>query len=196
MYPGLEGSEINHKRSYCSDGVKQRPSKIQLMAVGGQIQTIEEDLPSWPQPLGIFTGGTTFNPDIFLETLRKMYDELVLKRESGGALSMEYAAFATLLKKRLKIFDEKDGPAALFELYRALVLKPNRKELVVERDSIRYLRVDCLREGSLSGSGGGGDGGGDSSGSGGSNSGSSDSGGGGSSSSSDPSDHDSELHAI
>ncbi|GBE83529.1 hypothetical protein SCP_0505830 [Sparassis crispa] len=128
-----------------------------------------------------------------------MYDELVLKRESGGALSMEYAAFATLLKKRLKIFDEKDGPAALFELYRALVLKPNREELVVERDGIRYLHVDCLGEGSLSGSGGGGDGGGDSSGSGGGNSGSGDSGGsggGGGGGGSDPSDHDGEPHAI
>ncbi|KAL6299496.1 hypothetical protein BKA93DRAFT_829872 [Sparassis latifolia] len=155
MWPGPEGSEINHKRSYCSDGVKQKPQKIQTVS-GAQVKTVLEEPPQWPQPPGIFTGGTHFSPDIFLATLRSMYEQVVVKGEPGDERSMEYMAFAALLEKRLKVVDNPDGRRmVLFELYRSLTLKPDRPGLIVEHDGIKHLWVDFLPENISDGCAGG-----------------------------------------
>ncbi|KAF8447599.1 hypothetical protein L210DRAFT_3326256, partial [Boletus edulis BED1] len=52
MYPGSEGSSLNHKRAYCSDGVRQ-------------VSKAGDEVPPWPQPQGIFTAGKTFHPQVF-----------------------------------------------------------------------------------------------------------------------------------
>ncbi|KAF8444446.1 hypothetical protein L210DRAFT_3311152, partial [Boletus edulis BED1] len=49
MYPSSEGSSLNHKRAYCSDGVRQ-------------VSKAGDEVPPWPQPQGIFTAGKTFHP--------------------------------------------------------------------------------------------------------------------------------------
>ncbi|KAL6307078.1 hypothetical protein BKA93DRAFT_770448 [Sparassis latifolia] len=143
MYPGTKGSRENHNRAYCMDGVRQKPKKVER-TVNGTPETITEDPPEFPQPRGIFSGGTHFHPDVFLRTVEHMYEQLVVRKGTGGALSMEYTAFATLLSKRLKVYD--DG-MALFELYSSLeIASPARAaNFVVERNGIKYLRIDYLR---------------------------------------------------
>ena len=148
MWPGREGASNNHNRGYCSDGVLQKAKKIdKQVGLGGQTETVIEILPPYPQPHGIFTRGSDFHPDVFLNTVSDMYDHVVVRGDSGGPLSMEYLAFAELLHKRVKVMA--DG-AALFELYASFntVLPRSSAALVVEKDGIQYLRVDRLAEAS------------------------------------------------
>ncbi|GBE80636.1 hypothetical protein SCP_0303530 [Sparassis crispa] len=149
MYPGPEGSDINHKRSFCSDGVRQKPKKLEML-VDGKIVKSVEDVPAWPQPSGIFSTGTHFNPHVFLATIRTMYEDLVVKRSTGGEHSMEYVAFAALLEKRTVVDvdpeSEPGGRMVLFELFKSLVVAPSSADLIVERGGIKYMRLDCLHE--------------------------------------------------
>ncbi|KAF8997454.1 hypothetical protein BDZ89DRAFT_915144, partial [Hymenopellis radicata] len=54
MYPGGLKGASNHKRGYCSDGVGQK---------------VDTETIPWPQPAGIFVGGTEFYPLKFLEAI-------------------------------------------------------------------------------------------------------------------------------
>ncbi len=144
MYPGPTGSPENHKRGYCSDGVRSKPPDD---APPGYL------LP-WPQPNGVFssdTGGTTFNPIPFLATLRDVYEKAVL----GGGQSdevVDFGAFTTMLHSRIVV--RADG-AVLFRLYSEFELGPCPEGLFVKGEELEegrggnegtsYLRVDCLR---------------------------------------------------
>ncbi|GBE81445.1 hypothetical protein SCP_0311740 [Sparassis crispa] len=150
MWPGPEGAGNNHKKSYCSDGVMQKPKTLQRM-INGSLQDVTEHPPDWPQPRGIFTGGTHFNPAAFLAAVRDMYDCVVVKSGTGGDHAMEYSAFAGLLSKRTVITD--DG-AVLFELYGSLEVTSEREhaDIIVQRNGIKYLRVNCLHSAPVTGS--------------------------------------------
>ena len=91
MYPGPSGSPENHKKGYCSDGVKP---------------TMKGDTtPDWPQPQGIFELGTKFNPANFLAALRNVYDQ-VTQGYSGDTLPMEFQALIKLLHSRLTVAED------------------------------------------------------------------------------------------
>ncbi|KAL6303301.1 hypothetical protein BKA93DRAFT_705858, partial [Sparassis latifolia] len=94
MWPGLEGSPENHRRSYCADGARQKPKKVQRV-VDGKTVMVTEQSPEFPQPPGVFMDGTHFHPGVFLKMVECMYEQLVVQK---GSL-----AFAVLLEKRLKI---------------------------------------------------------------------------------------------
>ncbi|OBZ70789.1 hypothetical protein A0H81_09131 [Grifola frondosa] len=82
-YPGGVGSKGNHKKQYCSDGVKPKDGT--------------DFSPEWPQPPGIFTSGAHFHPVAFLTTLREMYETTVMNDGRDVVVDMEYLAFANLL---------------------------------------------------------------------------------------------------
>ena len=96
MYPGPTGSPENHKRGYCSDGVRSKPPD----------NTPPGYLPPWPQPHGVFSSdasGTTFNPIPFLATLRDIYEKAVLGgRRDDEVDAMEFGAFAEMLHSRIR----------------------------------------------------------------------------------------------
>ncbi|KAI1789749.1 hypothetical protein LXA43DRAFT_892226 [Ganoderma leucocontextum] len=142
MWAGGEGGGDNHKKGYCSDGVKQRPA-----AVDG----ITEELPLWPQPNEIFTKGTTFWPKRFTRTVRELYDTLIPGHGLGGTKAMEYTAFADMLQARLTVTPATaDQPSSVhFKLYRGLTLgeQPERPSDLFTVDGVDYLHVSYLSEG-------------------------------------------------
>ena len=89
MYPGVGGASENHKKKYCSDGVKR------------SMKT--DKAPDWPQPPGVFDRGTTFNPIPFLTTIHSMYERIVIEGTDGDDLAMEYLSFAKLLQDRTTV---------------------------------------------------------------------------------------------
>jgi hypothetical protein len=130
MYPGPTGSSENHKKGYCSDGVKQVMKS--------------DTVPDWPQPQGIFELGTTFNPLKFLTTIRELYEVLVIQGSNGNDLAMEYEAFTKLLTSRTVTTDS----GILFKLFELEMPFSTPPELIVYHDGSRHLRIDCLRDGS------------------------------------------------
>ncbi|OBZ74117.1 hypothetical protein A0H81_06463 [Grifola frondosa] len=137
---------------YCSDGVRQKPAKVQR-TTGGTTETFVEELPDWPQPAGIFANGTHFNPAAFLSTVSDMYAALVTEKGTGGDRLMEYLAFADMLQKRVLI----EPGLVLFKLFSSLHLGPISEELVIERNGVRYLCVSALGGADDAAEGGGSD---------------------------------------
>jgi hypothetical protein len=102
-----------------------------------------ETAPEWPQPLGIFDAGTSFNPIQFLTTIRDLYDKIVTENAGGDDLELEYHAFARMLRDRTTV--TRDGHH-LFKLYDLRIPFNTPSRLIVEEHGKKYLRVDCLRD--------------------------------------------------
>jgi hypothetical protein len=131
MYPGAPGSPSNHKKGYCSDGVKQ------------VIKT--DTVPDWPQPPGIFKLGTKFHPLKFLATIHEVYENVVIKKSSFGEdLPIEYTAFGTLLHS---CTITTLAGQCLFKLFDLEMLVPPPPELIVKYEGLHYLQMDCLQDG-------------------------------------------------
>jgi hypothetical protein len=127
MYPGIPGSPDNHKKGYCADGVKQN-SKTQPPA-------------PWPQPQGIFTKGSYFNPIEFLNTLREVYESVVNGGENVD-LSLEHEAFAKMVMARNTVLQ---NGTVLFKLFDLEMPFTTPDQLLVDHGGSKYLRLDCLR---------------------------------------------------
>ncbi|KAJ6491110.1 hypothetical protein C8R45DRAFT_826085, partial [Mycena sanguinolenta] len=93
-YPGPSKSPENHKRSYCSDRFKPKLA--------------EEQPALWPLPAGIFTTGTEFHPFVFLERVRKVYEQLVELEIKRDDLTLEDDALMKLLELRV-VVDKSTG---------------------------------------------------------------------------------------
>jgi hypothetical protein len=136
MYPGPTGAPENHKRGYCSDGVKSKPPD----------NTSSNYLPPWPQPNGIFSSGTSFNPTAFLSAVREIYQKVIMGAGPGAdGVSMEYVAFAEMLTNRTSI--RADG-SVVFLLYPEFTTDSCPEEWITkggEFDGETYLRMDSLR---------------------------------------------------
>ena len=132
MYPGPTGSSENHKKGYCSDGVCQK----------AKLDSTDGPLPDWPQPLGIFTKGTSFHPLTFLSMIRELYDKVVEGALTEVEYSMEDEAFSRLLASRIRV---QDGQS-LFQMYNLEISAEQAisPSLLVECDGATYLRVGCL----------------------------------------------------
>lgn len=150
MYPGPSGSITNHKKGFCSDGVKQTLGSTQhtqqnrdIPSSNGQ-SVATYTLPDWPQPEGIFSDGTTFHPIAFLAKVGEVYERVLVKKDSGE-LMMEHEAFARLLLKRT--LTSEDG-SVLFKMYDLEASESDKtpEGLIVLRDGDRYLRLDCLSD--------------------------------------------------
>ncbi|KAF9012175.1 hypothetical protein BDZ89DRAFT_963654, partial [Hymenopellis radicata] len=120
---GLKGAG-NHKKGYCSDGVRQKASSI-----------------LWPQPEGIFAKGTDFSPIKLLESIRGLCERLGGTTISDPDLSMEDSALLDLLQTRLKTVNRQ----MVFTLVDGLEMPTNVPDtLFITIEGVRYLRVDCL----------------------------------------------------
>ncbi|RDX47536.1 hypothetical protein OH76DRAFT_1456744 [Lentinus brumalis] len=137
-YPGGTGSAANHRRDYCSDGVRC-----------GLKAGVTDVLPDWPQPAGIFTNGSKFHAIEFLKAIRDLHEK-------------------TMFQARTIKADDSAGGMYLFRLFDYLEMTPALPELVVKYNGETYLRLDCLgggssastagiQDGSLEGGGEGGD---------------------------------------
>ncbi|KAI1781856.1 hypothetical protein LXA43DRAFT_977872 [Ganoderma leucocontextum] len=144
MWAHGEGNSENHKKGYCSDGVKQK-----LAPVDGII----EELPPWPQPNDIFTKGTHFWPKRFTRTVRELYDMVTDGDRLSSPKAMEYAAFADMLRARLIVIPATATQASCvqFKLYRGLELgeQPGNPSDIVDVDGVKYLHVTYLSEASF-----------------------------------------------
>ncbi|KAI1794159.1 hypothetical protein LXA43DRAFT_884301, partial [Ganoderma leucocontextum] len=141
MWAGGEGGRDNHKKGYCSDGVKQKSVPV---------DGVMEELPPWPQPNGIFTKGDTFWPKRFTGAVRELYDTVIVGHELGGIKAMEYLAFADMLRARLIVIPptETEPSIVRFKLYRGLALgeQPDQPSDLVTIDGADYLHVSYLSE--------------------------------------------------
>lgn len=146
MWAGPEGAHTNHKKGYCSDGVKQKPPKFEKTLLGGQKISALERLPPWPQPSGIFSLGTTFYARRFFEAVQELHDKVVVQNDMGGDRAMEYLALSAMLQDRLTVVPatENEPFMVLFELFETLQVEECPAECLVERDGTRYLRINYL----------------------------------------------------
>ncbi|KAI5985835.1 hypothetical protein EDD15DRAFT_2168011 [Pisolithus albus] len=88
MYPRPEKAAINHKRGICVDGMRSKLKE-------------DEALPPWPQPQGVFSGGTTFHTQAFLNMVKTVYDQFIGGYpfdDSNSLLILEAQAFSAMLK--------------------------------------------------------------------------------------------------
>ena len=138
MYPGPEGSALNHKRGYCSDGVKQ-VSK-------------HEEIPPWPQPYGIFTTGKTFHPPAFYRTVQDIYERYCSAgSEPTPIATMEVFTFVQLLASHIRTFDDGSMGFRLHSDYELDKATPNSCIARPEDGSGEFLRIPYL-QGTHSGS--------------------------------------------
>jgi hypothetical protein len=138
------GAAENHKKGYCSDGVKQnmeRSAQNDDPPSSRANQPPNTLSPQWPQPRGIFTNGTHFDALTFLTTIREMYEKVVVNSDSGELL-MEHEAFASLLVRRTVVHEG----FALFKLFKLGDLYPMPEGLLIEHEGCKFLRIDCLRD--------------------------------------------------
>ena len=129
MYPTPEGSPLNHRRGYCADGVKQF-SKV-------------EELPPWPQPPNIFSGGHTFYPAALLSTLKDLLECAVMQLPNNLTV-MEDEVFASLIKSCLIRTD--DGHI-LFHLFQEFEVDPSTPNTFFYiHHNVKYLHLAYLEE--------------------------------------------------
>ncbi|KAI0658954.1 hypothetical protein C8Q70DRAFT_1054261 [Cubamyces menziesii] len=147
MYPGPEGSQLNHKKSCCRDGVWQTGQKITRIIAGQSVEVIEEP-PPFPQPTGIFTNGTHFHPNQFLRAVRELYDRVVVGKETNTTHAMQEFALASLLQERIVVIPATSSQPSrvLFTLYQSLKLGDCSSELIVSHDGTQYLEIKELSD--------------------------------------------------
>jgi hypothetical protein len=143
MYPGPTGAPENHKKGYCSDGVKQTLTHSkQNQDPPKPNQSVSLATPAWPQPVGIFTNGTQFHPTVFLDKVRELYAKVVIGTASGELL-LEDEVFAHLLARRTVVLENR---SVLFKLFDLDCPASTPEGLIVTHEGDKYLSVDCLQE--------------------------------------------------
>ncbi|KAI0323780.1 hypothetical protein GY45DRAFT_1264040, partial [Cubamyces sp. BRFM 1775] len=147
MYPGPEGSPLNHKKLCCRDGVRQTGQKVSKVLAGQKVEVVEEP-PPFPQPAGVFMNGTHFYPRQFLRAVGELYQRVIVEGNSNTTHAMEDLAFAALLQDCILVIPATASapPQVLFTLYKSLTLGDCPPELVVEHEGTQYLRIDELSD--------------------------------------------------
>jgi hypothetical protein len=129
MYPGPEGSSLNHRRGYCADGVKQTSDL--------------EDLPPWPQPQGIFSEGRTFHPVALLDTIKSLVERASMKLP-GTLTVMEGEAFSALVQAHILHTEDGHMLFRLFNEFTADVKTPDSYFYI--HDGVKYLQITYLEQ--------------------------------------------------
>ncbi|KAI0704824.1 hypothetical protein C8Q76DRAFT_631245 [Earliella scabrosa] len=143
MYPGKEGSDLNHKRIHCSDGVRQKFPEVEKIINGLTVKIVDQ-APAYPQPHGLFTGGTHFHPMQLIQEVRSLYERVVVRKETLGIHDLALAAMLHQRTLVLPSSGENPRTLALFKLYPCLKLEPEPTHLLVEYEGARYLSLDEL----------------------------------------------------
>lgn len=141
MYPGKEGSDLNHKKAYCTDGARQKAQEVEQKINGLTVKVVDQP-PPYPQPSGIFTSGTHFHPMRFLQEVGSLYGPVVLRKETLGVHDL---ALATMLRDRSVVVPTSDSNPhllTLFKLFPSLKLGDCPAHLLVEYENVRYLNMD------------------------------------------------------
>lgn len=135
MYPGPEKSDTNHKRGICADGVKSKPTPE------------SPELPQWPQPQGVFSAGSTFHAQAFLQSVQDIY-HTITSRDEPRMLLVEAQAFVLMLAARTVVLSDADGSTvALFKLYPGFKVDGSvPAEQIVKHDGADCLRVNYLEQ--------------------------------------------------
>ena len=96
----------------------------------------------YPLPPGIFENGTLFNSLTFTKKVAQLYEQIVVNKESGDSV-MQDEAFATLLMRRTITL--KDG-TVVFKMVECETPMSTPDGLIIQIDSLNYLRLDCLQD--------------------------------------------------
>ncbi|KAI0696201.1 hypothetical protein C8T65DRAFT_583603, partial [Cerioporus squamosus] len=141
MYPYKQGSPLNHRKAFCSDGVPQIAHSVEKV-INGQSVTIVDTPPPYPQPEGVFTLGTRFHGLTFLQEVQALYDRVVTEK---APLSMQDLAFASMVHTRTLVIPASGDQRAitLFRLFPSLDADCPQ-HLLVEYEGQRYLRMNYL----------------------------------------------------
>lgn len=135
MYPGGAASkERNHKKGYCSDGVKSKATK-----------DAADDIPPFPQPHGIFEDGAKFHGVQFLKAVSTYYESFIVQGLPASSGEAEDAAFAQMLAARMK----RVSPGlTLFQLYKHTTCSLDTPhELIMTHPTFGpCLRIDSLSD--------------------------------------------------
>ncbi|KAG2039032.1 hypothetical protein BDR03DRAFT_981073 [Suillus americanus] len=132
MYPGPKNSPLNHKKGYCTDGVKQS-SKAAGM-----------ELPPWPQPQGIFSEGRTFHPHVFLSMVQHVYKH-VFMQGPGETDLLETKAFSKLLILCTEV--HKSDNMVLFRLFKGFITDPTTPHnRIISHDGGEWLKINYLQQ--------------------------------------------------
>lgn len=138
MYHSSEGSSLNHKRAYCSDGVRQ-------------VSKAGEEVPPWPQPQDIFTAGKIFHSQAFYVTIQDIYKRYCIPGAKPPSIAtMEAVAFAKFLASRIRMFE--DGMIG-FCLFADYELDPKRPLGYIIHPDLEDGSGKCLRLAYLQASG-------------------------------------------
>ena len=141
MWAHGEGNSENHKKGYCSDGVKQK-----MVTIDG----IPEELLPWLQPNNIFMRGMYFWLKHFCRMAHELYNTIIDSNTTGGMRVMEFKAFMDMLCKRLVIIPATATEASCirFKLYCGLELgeQPGSPSDIVDVDGVKYLHIMYLLE--------------------------------------------------
>ncbi len=145
MYPGKQGTELNHRKGVCSDGAWQKARTAEKV-VNGQTVKIVDESPQYPQPAGVFSNGDTFHPVAFLQEVQTLYERVVLRTD---AVTMQDLVFANMLQQRSLVIPAEGDHCSmvLFKLFPGLKVAGTFPEsFLVDYDGSGYLRMDCLND--------------------------------------------------
>ena len=143
MYPGKEGSTLNHRKGYCSDGARQKSQQVEKVMNGQTIKIVDHP-PPYPQPSGIFTDGKNFFPMRLIHEVSSLYERVVVRKETLG---MQDLALASMLHQRtlmLPVSEVNPRPLALFKLFPSLTTGDCPAHLLVKYEDVDYLSLDEL----------------------------------------------------
>ena len=127
MYPGPEGSSLNHKWAYCNDGIRQ-------------VSKVDE------VPRGVFTAGKTFHPQAFYVPLQDTYERYCMpSADPAPTPTMEAVAFIRLLASRIRTFNDNVIGFRLFPDYELDTRTPSSYIFRPEDDSGEWLRLAYLQ---------------------------------------------------
>lgn len=128
------GQGENHKKIYCSDGVKSVHR--------------DDPPPPYPQPKGVFNNGDGFNPLNFLDAVHSLDGQREKEQHHEiTEVPMALVSFERMLAARKRIVTAADGKRrALFKLHPYLKCSPPCPEIMETVDGERYLRIDCMSD--------------------------------------------------
>ncbi|KAF9023549.1 hypothetical protein BDZ89DRAFT_1069799 [Hymenopellis radicata] len=133
LYLSGQRSTLNHARDFCSDGVWKKTQA-----------DIDDELPKWPQPAGIYDKGITFNAFALLEAIRELYQKVLSNGLQPTDYELEEDALVDSLNKRIAM-DVRPGEV-LFKLYKDFTLSFDTPEtLFVTINNVQYLHILCLQ---------------------------------------------------
>ena len=152
MYVAEMGSPLNHAARHCVDGGPIHIPTEYKSSDGQKIRPVLDkkdrlQIP-FPQPEGMLNGGTHFNALVFLQSIKPLYEKVVVQQLPEHDLSIEDIAFLKLLEARIE--EQIDDGQPAFRLWPTLQLThtADLNTFIFEKNGSQYLRLLCLQDSS------------------------------------------------